>query len=67
VNGGHCLLPWARVCQPPRCGGLGVLGPVWMWPQLALPMHGRAKILAHVLAAHALPIRWRENELSSSR
>jgi hypothetical protein len=21
----HCLLPWACVCQPPRCGGLGVL------------------------------------------
>jgi hypothetical protein len=25
VNGGHCLLPWARVCQPTRNGGLGVL------------------------------------------
>jgi hypothetical protein len=25
VNGGHCLLPWARVCQPTEFGGLGVL------------------------------------------
>jgi hypothetical protein len=25
VNGGHCLLPWSRVCQPTENGGLGVL------------------------------------------
>jgi hypothetical protein len=25
VNGGHCLLPWARVCTPLQTGGLGVL------------------------------------------
>jgi hypothetical protein len=25
VNGGHCLLPWARVCAPIHAGGLGVL------------------------------------------
>jgi hypothetical protein len=38
-----------------------------MWPQLALPTHGRAKILAHHLAAHGLSIYWRENEVSRSR
>jgi hypothetical protein len=25
INGGHCLLPWSRVCMPVQCGGLGVL------------------------------------------
>lgn len=25
INGGHCLLPWARVCRPLEAGGLGVL------------------------------------------
>lgn len=25
VNGGHCLLPWARVCMPMEHGGLDVL------------------------------------------
>jgi hypothetical protein len=24
VNGGHCLLPWNRVCMPTQFGGLGV-------------------------------------------
>jgi hypothetical protein len=25
VNGGHCLIPWARVCQPIENGGHGIL------------------------------------------
>lgn len=25
VNGGHCLLPWSRVCRPTQVGGLGIL------------------------------------------
>jgi mannosylglycoprotein endo-beta-mannosidase len=25
TNGGHCLLPWSRVCMPLKNGGLGVL------------------------------------------
>lgn len=25
INGGHCLLPWSRVCTPTSKGGLGIL------------------------------------------
>jgi hypothetical protein len=25
VKGGHCLVGWERVCQPPDLGGLGIL------------------------------------------
>lgn len=41
ISGGHCLLPWARVCMPKACGGLGVLNLKWFgyalrcrWPCL---------------------------------
>ena len=34
------------------------LGCVWMLPNLALPNHGHAKILAHYSAAHVLPLSW---------
>lgn len=29
ISGGYCLLPWARVCMPKACGGLGVLNLKW--------------------------------------
>lgn len=41
ISGGHCLLPWAQVCTPKECGGLGVLNLRWFgwalrcrWPWL---------------------------------
>jgi hypothetical protein len=35
-------------------------GHVWFKPKLAQPMRGRAKILAQLSIAHALPNRWRK-------
>ena len=41
INGGHCLLPWARVCSPLEAGGLGIINLKWFgwalrckWPWL---------------------------------
>lgn len=41
INGGHCLLPWSRVCMPKECGGLGIPNLKWFgyalrcrWPCL---------------------------------
>jgi hypothetical protein len=43
------------------------LGHVWFKPKLAQPMRGRAKILAQVSDAHALPIRGRKIELPKGK
>ena len=52
TSGGHCLMPWSRVCMPRELGGLGVLNIKWFgfalccrWPWLRWsaeerPWHG---------------------------